>query len=54
MIMEKTEKRKCVKCGKEIAISEGVILLRGASFACKDCHQKEQHKNKDKEVCEFC
>lgn len=54
MTMKKTKRRKCVKCGKEILVSEGVVLLHGASFACKDCHKKEQHKNKDKDVCEFC
>jgi len=52
--MGDVKKRKCVKCKKEIPVNEGVVLLRGASFACKDCHEKEQHKNKEKEVCEFC
>lgn len=50
--MEK--KRKCVRCGKEINVSEGVVLLRGASFACKDCHEKQKHETKGAEVCEFC
>ncbi len=48
------KKRKCVKCGKVILESEGVILLRGASFACKDCHRKEKADHKDSPVCEFC
>ena len=48
--------RKCVNCGKKIPEKEGVKLLRGMSFACKDCYRKEKQKqNKKKtEVCEFC
>ncbi|MEX2013187.1 MAG: hypothetical protein WD967_02180 [Candidatus Levyibacteriota bacterium] len=52
--MAEVKMRKCVKCGKTISEKEGVILLRGSSFACKDCHRKEQAAHKDAEVCEFC
>ena len=48
------KKRKCVRCKKEFPINEGVVLLRGTSFACKDCHKKQQHETKSAEVCEFC
>lgn len=46
--------RKCVNCKKVIPEKEGVILLRGASFACKDCHKKNKADHKNAEICEFC
>lgn len=46
--------KQCVKCKKEIPVKDGVQLLRGASFACKECYKKEKEKHKDAEVCEFC
>lgn len=48
------KKRKCVKCGKEVLETEGVFMLRGITFVCKDCHNKEKHETKKAEVCEFC
>lgn len=49
------KKRKCVNCGDEIPEKDGVVLLRGASFACKNCHKAQDHERKEKqEVCEFC
>lgn len=50
----KTETKKCIDCGKEVPESEGVSLLRGTQFACKDCADKHKAETKDKEVCEFC
>lgn len=54
MLNNPQDKRKCVKCGIEIPIKDGVLLIRGATFSCKPCHKQQKHETKDKEVCEFC
>jgi len=44
-------------CKKEILEKEGVSLLRGINFMCKDCYNKkkeEQKKDAAGESCEFC
>ncbi|MBI2023403.1 hypothetical protein HYT01_02460 [Candidatus Giovannonibacteria bacterium] len=54
-ITEKIE--KCAKCGKEKKASEGVYILEGSTFCCKECcgdPSKNEHKEKKSNVCEFC
>ncbi len=54
----KTEvKHKCAKCKKEKTEAEGVYVLEGMTFCCKDCcgdPAKGQDKEKKENVCEFC
>lgn len=51
----KTGKRKCNKCGKSVPLSQGVSLLRGITFYCKSCYNKQKKKTKPTgETCEFC
>ncbi|MDX1608386.1 MAG: hypothetical protein R3251_04205 [Candidatus Spechtbacterales bacterium] len=44
---------KCEVCGKMKKESEGVYMLEGSSFCCKDCAEKNKEKQEG-EVCEFC
>ncbi|OGF69143.1 hypothetical protein A3H65_00985 [Candidatus Giovannonibacteria bacterium RIFCSPLOWO2_02_FULL_45_14] len=47
----------CAKCGKKKKKSEGVFVLEGSTFCCKDCcgdASKGEHKEKAAAVCEFC
>lgn len=51
------KKRKCNSCGKMTLESKGVKILRGISFMCKSCYnknKKKEKKNKSGETCEFC
>ena len=52
--MTEEKKRKCDKCGKEILEKDGVKLLRGITFACKECYESHKKETRDQEVCEFC
>ena len=52
--MAEEKKRKCNKCGKMVLEKDGVKLLRGITFVCKDCYAKHKTENHDKETCEFC
>jgi hypothetical protein len=47
----------CEKCGKQKKESEGVWVLSGSTFCCKDCcgePASAEHKDKKDNVCEFC
>ncbi|MDX1608385.1 MAG: hypothetical protein R3251_04200 [Candidatus Spechtbacterales bacterium] len=51
----KEKLHKCEICGKMKKESEGVYMLEGTSFCCKDCAEKNKgKKDKEGEVCEFC
>ncbi|MEK7162478.1 MAG: hypothetical protein AAB730_01295 [Patescibacteria group bacterium] len=47
----------CAKCGKKKKKSEGMFVLEGSTFCCKECcgdASKGEHKEKADKVCEFC
>lgn len=47
----------CVKCRKGKTKDEGVFMLKGATFCCKQCcgdFAKGEDKVKKDNVCEFC
>lgn len=47
----------CRKCGKVKKKSEGVFMLEGTTFCCKECcgdPLKGEHKETKNNVCEFC
>lgn len=47
----------CKKCKKEKKESEGVFVLEGTTFCCKECcgdPSKGEHNAKKDNVCEFC
>lgn len=51
------KKYKCEKCGKEKTGSQGMFVLEGSTFCCKECcgdPAKGEHKEKKDTVCEFC
>lgn len=59
--MAKTETKDevyvCAKCGKKKKKSEGVFMLEGTAFCCKECCgevSRGEHKEKAAAVCEFC
>ena len=54
---EDQTKHKCAKCGKEKTEAEGVYVLEGTTFCCKECcgdPAKGEHKDKKDNICEFC
>lgn len=61
MFFKKNKKEEklfnCAKCKKEKKKSEGNFVLEGTEFCCKECcgdPKTGDHKEKKKEVCEFC
>lgn len=51
------EKLTCAKCKKEKTKEEGVYVLGGTTFCCKECcgdPEKGEHNEKKDNVCEFC
>lgn len=50
---KETKKIKCVKCGKEKAEEDGMLIWEGKAFCCKACCNND--KKEDTEgLCEFC
>ena len=48
---------KCVKCKKEKTKEQGVFVLEGSTFCCKQCcgdPVKGEDKQEKNNVCEFC
>jgi len=48
---------KCAKCAKEKKKEEGMYVLEGTAFCCKECcgvPSKNERKEKKANVCEFC
>lgn len=48
---------RCEKCKKEKLESDGVYVLGGTTFCCKECcgdPAKGEHQEKKDNICEFC
>ncbi|MEK7118310.1 MAG: hypothetical protein AAB869_01750 [Patescibacteria group bacterium] len=49
--------KTCELCKKEVKESDGVYVLGGAAFECKNCaesHKNHEHEKNENGVCKFC
>lgn len=54
---DENKKYKCVKCGKIKTKEQGIFVLGGSTYCCKECcgdPAKGEHKQKKENFCEFC